>query len=77
MTSGTQVLDEIALRKRVDELEMALRSTTEALATVTAERDKLRRAYEQLKGHLELLRRRIFVAKAERIDTRQLELEFA
>jgi len=41
------------------------------------ERDKLRRAYEQLKEHLELLRRRIYVAKAERIDVRQLELEFA
>lgn len=48
-----------------------------ALAKVTAERDKLRRAYEQLKEQLELLRRRIYVAKAERVDTRQLELEFA
>jgi transposase len=51
--------------------------TNAALATVTAERDKLRHAYEQLKAQLELLRRRIFLAKAERIDTRQLELEFA
>lgn len=47
------------------------------LAQVTAERDKLRRAYEQLKEQLELLRRRIFVAKAERIDVAQLEIEFA
>jgi transposase len=47
------------------------------LAQVTAERDKLRRAYEQLKEQLELLRRRIFVAKAERIDATQLEMEFA
>lgn len=47
------------------------------LAKVTDERDKLRRAYEQLKEHLELLRRRIFFAKAERIDVAQLELEFA
>src|SRR5436190_10060157 len=68
---------EDALRKRVAELEAALTSTTAALASVTDERDKLRRAYEQLKGHLELLRRRIYVAKADRIDTRQLELEFA
>jgi transposase len=74
---------EEALR-RVAELEAALTTTTEtlsktsaALATVTAERDKLRHAYEQLKGQLELLRRRIFLAKAERIDTRQLEIEFA
>ena len=55
----------------------ALSKTTCALAMVTAERDKLRRAYELLKGQLELLRRRIFVATAERIDTTQLEIEFA
>jgi transposase len=79
-----------ALRRRIAELEAALTSTTSqlatttetlsktsaALATVTVERDKLRRAYEQLKAQLELLRRRIFLAKAERIDTRQLEIEF-
>jgi transposase len=47
------------------------------LAAVTAERDALRRAYAQLKEQLELLRRRIFAAKAERIDVAQLELEFA
>lgn len=75
---------EDALRRRIAELEAALTSTTETLsktaatlASVTAERDKLRRAYEQLKEQLELLRRRIFLAKAERIDTQQLELEFA
>ena len=74
---------EEALR-RIAELEAALTSTTDrlsstsaTLATVTAERDKLRRAYEQLKAQLELLRRRIFLAKAERIDARQLEIEFA
>jgi transposase len=88
-SSPPRALEE-ALR-RVAELEAALTSTTErlstttetlsktsaALATVTAERDKLRRAYEQLKAQLELLRRRIFLAKAERVDTRQLEIEFA
>jgi transposase len=67
---------EDALR-RVAELEAALSKTSAALVTVTAERDSLRRAYEQLKGQLELLRRRIFLAKAERIDTQQLEIEFA
>ena len=54
-----------------------LSKTSAALVTVTAERDKLRHAYEQLKAQLELLRRRIFLAKAERIDTEQLEIEFA
>jgi transposase len=47
------------------------------LAQVTAERDKLRRAYALLQEQLELLRRRIFLAKAERVDVRQLEIEFA
>ena len=82
---------EAALRRRVLELEASLTAATEALMTtaatlsstsaelqsVRAERDKLRRAYELLKGQLELLRRRIFLAQAERIDTSQLELEFA
>ncbi len=54
-----------------------LASKSQKLEAVTAERDKLRHAYEQLKAHLELLQRRLFVAKAERIDTAQLELEFA
>jgi transposase len=48
-----------------------------ALARVTAERDKLRCAYEQLKEQVELLRRRIYIAKAERVDVTQLEMEFA
>jgi len=48
-----------------------------ALAAVTAERDRLRASHERLRLELELLRRRIFVAKAERVDTAQLELEFA
>ncbi len=48
-----------------------------ALATVTAERDKLRASHERLRLELELLRRRIFVATAERVDTAQLQMEFA
>jgi transposase len=63
-------LDRQQLVARVVQLEAAL-------AQVTAERDKLRRAYDQLKEQLELLRRRIYVAKAERIDVTQLEIEFA
>lgn len=76
-TASAKSSSEEALQQRVAELEAALRSTTEALSAVTAERDKLRRAYEQVLGQLELHRRRIYVAKAERIDTRQLEIEFA
>jgi transposase len=51
--------------------ERALRTDAEA------ERDRLREAYEALKREVELARRRLVVAKAERIDTTQLELEFA
>ena len=62
------------LRRRVAELESALatttsklESTTSKLESTTAERDKLRRAYDRLCEELELLRRRIFVAKVEAI----------
>jgi transposase len=79
-----------ALRARIAELESALATEREhaemeraradaAIAranALTMERDRLRAAYRRLQIDLELLRRRIFVAKAERVDTRQLELEF-
>jgi len=61
---------------RIAQLEATLAKTSATLVRVTAERDKLRRAYEQLQEQLELLRRRIYIAKAERIDARQLEIEF-
>lgn len=41
------------------------------------ERDRLRASHERLRQELELFKHRLFVAKAERIDTRQLELEYA
>lgn len=46
-------------------------------AQLEKERDALRRSYLRLQEELELLKRRLFIAKAERVDTRQLELEFA
>jgi len=72
------------LRKQLAELKAALAATEASrktiaakLARVEAERDKLRRAYEQLQEQLHLLRRRIYQAKAERVDVSQLELEFS
>lgn len=62
---------------RVAVLEAALATERELVAKLTAERDHLRASHERLRLELELLRRRIFVAKAERVDTAQLELEFA
>lgn len=42
------------------------------------ERDNLRASHERLRQELELFRRRLFIAKAERADNaRQLEIEFA
>ena len=73
-----------ALYRRIAELEAALAATTTTLTTTSAklaevvsERDRLRRAYDQLLEQMELMRRRIFVAKAERVDVQQLEIEFA
>jgi transposase len=42
-----------------------------------AERDNLRASHERLRQELELFKRRLFIAKAERADTKQLRLEFA
>ena len=79
------------LLARVATLEAALAAERAALATersahaesralveqLTEERDHLRAAHDRLRQELELLRRRIFIAKAERVDSTQLELEFA
>jgi hypothetical protein len=53
-----------------------LAAATGKIASITSERDSLRRAYRQLMEQFELLRRRLFIAKAERVDATQLELEF-
>jgi transposase len=62
--------------QRIAALEAALAEERARVAKLTAERDLLLAAHERLRLELELLRRRIFVAKAERVDTTQLELEF-
>jgi transposase len=73
-----------ALLTRVAELERALaaeraaRSAEQSRADeAVAERDRLREAYRHLQLEVELARRRLVVAKAERVDTTQLQLEFA
>jgi hypothetical protein len=78
------ITTDAAAAARIAELEAALAAHETALAAeralregVEAERDRLREAYEALKREVELARRRLVVAKAERIDTTQLELEFA
>lgn len=46
------------------------------VAELTHDRDELSSAYDRLWLEVELMRRRIFIAKDERIDTAQLESEF-
>jgi transposase len=46
------------------------------LVQLQQEKTKLQAAYEALWEELTLLKHRLFVAKAERVDTRQLQLEF-
>ena len=62
---------------RIAELEAQLARLTAERDAASARADKAQRAYERLLEHYELLKRRIFVAKAERVPHEQLELEFA
>ena len=64
------------LEALVRRMQGELAAATGKIASITSERDSLRRAYRQLMEQFELLRRRIFIAKAERVDATQLELEF-
>jgi transposase len=70
-------------RARADEqlalaAERAARAAEQSRAdAAVAERDRLREAYRHLQLEVELARRRLVVAKAERVDTAQLQLEFA
>ena len=70
-----------ALLSRLEaERDEALASRDKALAEcgkALAECDRLRSAHERLREELQCLKRRIFVAKAERVDVSQLKLEFA
>lgn len=56
--------------------EDALLQERERAKLLEAERDRLRAAYQEMLVAIELLRRRIEAAKAERVDVKQLELEF-
>lgn len=77
-TTSARAEDRIAVLETALATERAaLAAERELVAKLTVERDHLRASHERLRLELELLRRRIFVAKAERVDTAQLELEFA
>ena len=76
-TARSDTLEDDSLAARVRELEAKLASVMRERDEIAKERDKLRSAYHALVAELERLRRRIFLAKAERVDAHQLELEFA
>lgn len=68
-----------AMPQELQELLNAERTASaQRIAELEKERDNLRASHERLRQELELFKRRLFIAKAERVDnTRQLELEFA
>jgi transposase len=66
-----------ALRVQLDAVTAERDAVTAERDAAIAKHDKLRQAYELLLQHYQLLKHRLFVAKAERVDTRQLELDFA
>jgi len=74
---ATPTEDVSAVRARVGELEAALATERELRIEWERKHERLLGAYQALEQQLELIRRRLYVAKAERIDTAQLELEFA
>lgn len=71
-TQSTQ--DEAAAK--IAELELALAKSEAVSNKLRNQLERVREAYRLQCEELELLRRRIFVAKAERIDTKQMQLEF-
>ena len=53
-------------------------ASAQRIAELEKERDNLRASHERLRQELELFKRRLFIAKAERAhDAKQLELEYA
>jgi hypothetical protein len=65
------------LKRPVVAQQAALEAERELRAAAETERDRLQEAYEALKIQVELAHRRLVIAKAERVDTAQLELKFA
>lgn len=66
-----------AERDRAEMASEKLLALEEKHAFATRELEGLRKSYALLQAECELLRRKIFHAKAERIDPKQLELELA
>jgi len=76
-TSNTLIAELVALQSALAAERAAHAASRARVELLTKECDHLRASHARLRQDLELLRRRIFVAKAERVDSTQLELEFA
>jgi transposase len=76
-TADTLVFKVAALELALAAERIAHATSRAELEKVSKECDHLRASHERLRQDLELLRRRIFMAKAERVDSSQLEMEFA
>ena len=61
---------------RIEELLAQIATLEAEKRQISAQRDAFRDAFERARIELLLIRRRIFLASAERVDTTQLELEF-
>jgi transposase len=77
-----QGTDPAQLPTSVEELHALLQkeraASAQRIAELEKERDNLRASHERLRQELELFKRRLFIAKAERAhDAKQLELEYA
>jgi hypothetical protein len=70
------MLEVATSNERISRLEAALAAEKERAAQLEKERDLLRASHERLRLELKLLKLRLYVSKAERVDTTQLELEF-
>ena len=77
VSSGQSASDATALPTTVAELQALLIAERTRVAELEKERDVLRAAYDVALQELALWKRRLFIAKAERVDTEQLKLEFA
>jgi transposase len=74
---GTTAVSELLSNPQVQALlEAERKKFSDRIAELEKERDRLRASYERLRQELELFKRRLFVAKAERVDTTQLEFEY-
>jgi len=74
--SATATTIDAAISGSVDALVLELKKRDATIAQLQDENARLWRSYDMLKDELALVKRRLFVATAERVDTTELQLEF-